>query len=92
MVYARLAAAGVQGLRIALENHTHIRTFCRSGKEHSWEMAPKGPITQQDIEDSPAVGIAALDASLFRVQEQFVGNQRRTSFVPWCISASNKRS
>jgi hypothetical protein len=39
-------------------------------------MAPKSPTTEQDIEDSPAVGIAALDASLFLVQGQFVGNQR----------------
>jgi hypothetical protein len=65
VVYARLTAAEVQGLRIAVENHPHIRTFCRSGKEYSWEMVPKSPTTEQDVEGAPAGAIAALDASFF---------------------------
>jgi len=53
--------------RMLLETHRYPYFLQEWGK-HTWDAAPKSPITLADVERASRVAIAALDESFFRVR------------------------
>ena len=42
--------------------------FLQEWGKHVWDVAPRSPVTLQDVEQASAIAIAALDESFFRVR------------------------